>query len=117
MPNSTPANSPAPNVPSRSNSLTPRIHAIDRITSNAPAERIAACVNGGISGITSLIATWLKPQLRHNSSIKRDGAGAERTARRRDPLLEMKTSTLVAGLAPVALFVVTKPSGSARRCR
>jgi hypothetical protein len=35
----------------------------------APEERIMACSIGGMSGSASFTATWLKPQLTHNSSI------------------------------------------------
>src|SRR5258707_12737950 len=69
MPNSTPANSPAPSVPSRLKIFTPRSRAINNSTGNAPAERMVACSIGGMSGSASLTAIWLKPQLRQSISI------------------------------------------------
>ncbi len=53
-------------MPSRSNIFTPRNRPIRSSTGNAPAERMVAC---SIAGNISLIAIWLKPQLRHNISI------------------------------------------------
>ena len=38
------------------------------INSAATAERMAACVSGGMSWIASLVATWLKPQDRHSTT-------------------------------------------------
>src|SRR5579872_7402674 len=35
----------------------------------AIAERLAAWVSGGMSWIASLIATWLKPQVRHSAMV------------------------------------------------
>jgi hypothetical protein len=38
------------------------------IKNAATTERIAACVSGGISWIASLVATWLKPHDKHNTT-------------------------------------------------
>ena len=62
-------------MPSRSNSFTPRSRATSNSTGRAPAERIVACSIGGMSGIASLIAIWLKPQLRHSISINAAAPG------------------------------------------
>src|SRR5579871_6734385 len=70
MPKITPNHNPARSVPSRSNRFTPRKRAIKSSTGSAPSERIRPCTSGGMSGSASLTATWLKPQLTHNSRIK-----------------------------------------------
>src|SRR5258705_3927744 len=75
MPNSTPANRPAPSVPSRLKIVMPRIRAINNNTGSAPAERMVACSIGGMSGSASLTAIRLKPQLRHSISITATAPG------------------------------------------
>ncbi len=51
----------------------PRSRAQAATSIAAPAERMAAWINGGMSGSASLTATWLKPQLRHSSTDEGGG--------------------------------------------
>jgi hypothetical protein len=62
-------------VPSWRKNLTPRTQPMQRITGKAQAERIIACSIGGMSGSASLIAIWLKPQLKHSMSISATASG------------------------------------------
>src|SRR3974390_822654 len=66
--NSRPATSPAPSVPSRTSSGMPRtLHQVVTISA-AAAERIDDWIIGGMSWIAILVATWLNPHDKHNTT-------------------------------------------------
>src|ERR1700749_3750626 len=60
---------PAHKVPSRLNNGMPRTCAYAATQSAATAERPAAWISGGKSWIETLVATWLKPQIRHSAIV------------------------------------------------
>ena len=68
-PNSSPAITPGTSVPSRPKRRMPRSRVHPKSRRVATAERIAAWVTGEMPSKAVLVATWLRPQTRHSSTM------------------------------------------------